>query len=206
MFSEEFIRSATLLFVLLNPFFISVYLLDLIQDMAWPVFASVLTRGAVISGVVFIAFALLGDALFTNVLQVRFASFLLFGGIVFLVVSLRSFFTGADALRELRGHPDHVASSIAMPFMIGPGTVSASVSAGSQLSAGHASLAVVIPVFVSVAAVLALKRTYDLIHQRYESLVTRYIDVTGRIMSLVTGTIAVEMIFRGMEMWWAQTS
>ncbi len=201
MLSEEFIKSATLLFVLLNPFFISVYFLDLIQDMAWTAFAAVLLKGAAISGAVFVTFALVGETFFTNVLQVRFASFLLFGGLMFIIVSLRYFFTGADALRELRGQPASVPGSIAMPFMIGPGTVSASVWAGHRLPAGLAVVAVLIPVFVSVAAVIALKRLYDLIHHRHEAIVTRYLDVIGRIMALVTGTIAVEMIFRGIETW-----
>ena len=203
---KNFIKSATLLFVLLNPFFISVYLLDLIQEMAWTAFSAVLLKGAMISGAVFVTFALVGETIFTQVLQVRFASFLIFGGLIFIIVSLRYFFTGAEALRELRGNPDTVAGSIAMPFMIGPGTVSASVWAGHRLPAGLAIVAVLLPVAASVVAVVALKRVYDLIHQRREAIVTRYLDVIGRIMALVTGTIAVEMIFRGLETWNGQAS
>ena len=199
MLSEQSLRSATLLLVLLNPFMLSVYLLDLIQDMTWRVFMGVLLRGAAISSVVFIAFAVVGDSLFTTVLQVRFGSFLIFGGLLFLFVSIRSFFVGPKALRELRGEAEHVAGSIAMPFMIGPGTVSASVTAGSQLPVGYAALAVVVPVAISVVAVLILKLAYDAVHKRYEAMVTRYIDMTGRAMTLVTGTIAVEMILRGVE-------
>ncbi len=201
MQSKEFVKSAMLLFVLLNPFFISVYLLDLIQDMAWTAFAAVLLKGAAISSVVFVTFALAGETIFTDVLQVRFASFLLFGGLLFIVVSLRYFFIGAEALRELRGDPDFAAGSIAMPFMIGPGTVSASVWAGHRLPAGLAVAAVLIPVAGSVVAVIVLKRIYDVARQRNEAVVTRYLDVIGRIMALVTGTFAVEMIFRGLETW-----
>jgi small neutral amino acid transporter SnatA (MarC family) len=203
MLSDEFITSATLLFVLLNPFLMSVYLLDLIQEMTWTAFAGVLARGAAISGLVFVAFALVGDALFTRVLQVRFASFVLFGGIVFLGVSVRYFFVGAGALRELRGTPEHIAGSIAMPFMIGPGTVSASVSAGAHLPPAQAALAIAVPMCLTVGVIVALKRVYDFTRTRREALVTRYVDVTGRIMAMVMGTIAVEMILSGLDAWLA---
>lgn len=201
MLHEKFVSSAVLLFVLLNPFLMSVYLLDLIQDMTWRAFFAVMIRGASIACVVFVAFGLLGDTIFTDILQVRFASFVLFGGVIFLLVSVRSFFVGAGALRELRGDPKHVAGSIAMPFMIGPGTISASVAAGSGLPTEQAVLAIVLPVLASVLAVLVLKWIFDFVQTRSEELIARYVDVTGRIMALVTGTIAVDMILRGLEMW-----
>ncbi len=84
-------------------------------------------------------FAVAGDALFARVLQVRFASFLIFGGIVFLVVAIRYMMIGAEAIRGLRGPPEHIAGSVAIPFMIGPGTVSASVLVGSRLPIGWAA-------------------------------------------------------------------
>lgn len=202
--SDQFIRSATLMLVLLNPFFMSIYLLDLIQDMAWPKFARAVFHGSTISCLAFVGIALVGDAFFTKVLQVRFSSFLIFGGTVFLLVSIRSFFLGPDSLRTLRGTPNAAGGSIAIPFMIGPGTLSASVSAGTVLSTGELVPAIVIPVLLSMTAVTGFKKLHDMIQYRgegYEEKINRYIDVTGRIMSLVTGTIAVEMLLRGFEQW-----
>jgi small neutral amino acid transporter SnatA (MarC family) len=199
--SPEFTASAGLLFVLLNPFLLSVYLLDLITSLDIRTFASVLTRGALISTAVFGFFAVTGDWLFRDVFQVRFGAFLVFGGLIFLIIGLRFVFVGRQALEELRGGaPEHVADSIAMPFMIGPGTVSASTLAGVHLPVFEALLAIGSAVAATVIVVIGLKMLHDRVRARNEAVVRRYIDIVGRISALIIGMFAVEMIFRGIEL------
>ena len=113
MLSEPYVASLLLFLALLNPFMMSVYLIDLITDLRRELFVRVLLRGALISGAVFAVFAWSGDAIFSDVLQVRFASFQIFGGIVFLLIGARLVLTGADAMRAMRGQPEHIAGSIA---------------------------------------------------------------------------------------------
>ena len=130
---EAYLRSFALFFALFNPFLMSIYLLDLIRGLPTPTFARVLIRGSVISACVFVLFAWGGEAFFRDYLQVRFASFQIFGGIVFLLIGLRYVFSGAAAIESLRDNPTAMAGSIAMPIMIGPGTVSAAVVIGLSL-------------------------------------------------------------------------
>lgn len=85
---DEFLRSVMLLFALLNPFFMSIYLIGLISDLDLKTFVSVLIRASAISIAAFIGLAYGGEAIFTDWLQVSFHSFQIFGGIVFL------YFTG----------------------------------------------------------------------------------------------------------------
>ena len=198
---ENIVEAGLLLFVLLNPFLLSIYLLDLIEGLPGDRFRSVLIRGALISTVVFVLFAWAGDAIFARVLQVRFAAFLMFGGIVFLIVGIRYVMVGSEAIRSLRGSPEHVAGSIAMPFMIGPGTVSASILAGTRLPLLWACLAIASAIFATVTCVLLLKALYERFSERYRSLVNHYVDITGRVSALVIGTLAVDMILRGIELW-----
>lgn len=201
---EDIVRSSTLLFVLLNPFMMSVYLMDLIQELDRATFRRVLSRGAVISTGVFVLFAWLGDTIFTDVLQARFASFLIFGGFIFLVIGYRFVFQGSDTLKSLRGDVEHMGGSIAMPFMIGPGTISASILAGGRLEKPQAALAILSTMVMVVLSLVFLKWIHDFVRQRNESLVQRYTEVTGRIMALVIGTFAVEMILQGLELWMGQ--
>src|SRR3970282_1531496 len=98
---EPHIASFLLLFALLNPFLMSVYLMDLITDLPRPMFVRVLARGALISAAVFALFAWSGDALFSDVLHVRFASFQVFGGLIFLLIGARFVFTGAGGMRGI---------------------------------------------------------------------------------------------------------
>jgi small neutral amino acid transporter SnatA (MarC family) len=193
------LRSALLLFVLLNPFLMMIYLLDIVQRLDARRFRSVLVRAALISIGVFAVFAATGDLVFVDVLQVRFESFLIFGGVVFLLIGLRFVFQGPEALEAMRGAPEHLAGSIALPFMIGPGTLSASVVAGARTPFPWALGAIAGAVLASVVCVVLLKLLHDHVRKRHEALVERYIDVVGRISALVVGTVAVEMIVRGVE-------
>src|SRR5690606_6360041 len=139
----QFLESMSLMIVLLNPFLMSIYLLDLIESLDDRVFMATLARGAAIATAVFCAFAAGGDAIFSDFLQVRFASFLIFGGVLFMLIGLRFALQGTATLVQLRGAPEHIAGSIAMPFMVGPGTVSASVMAGVRLPTGWALFAII---------------------------------------------------------------
>jgi len=206
MLLDAHLASALLLFALLNPFLMSVYLLDLITDLPRPVFARVLARGTLISAAVFSLFAWGGDAVFSEVLRVRFASFQVFGGVIFLIIGVRFVFSGVDAMRSVRGQPEHLAGSIAMPFMIGPGTVSASVVIGARLPVLDALLVIFATLAATAALVVAIKRGHDALKAHHARLVDRYIEVVGRISALLIGTFAVQMIFEGLGTWLQDTS
>ena len=85
----ESIRSAALLLVLLNPFLVIVYLVDLVEKLDRRQFRRVLVRAGLISSIVFCGFVFLGDAVFSSVIQAEFASFQIFGGVVFLLIGLQ---------------------------------------------------------------------------------------------------------------------
>lgn len=197
----NFAKSFAFMFVLLNPFLMSIYLQDLLQSLSTAEFLKVLTRGSIISFVVFMLFAWSGDKLFENVLQVRYASFLIFGGIIFLIIGLRFLFNGSEALSNMRGPAEYMAGSIAMPFMIGPGTVSGSVLVGTRLPLPLAALCIFATLFAVVLGLGILKLLYDYLQNRNERLFKRYIDVVGRISALIIGTIAIEMILVGIDKW-----
>ena len=201
MWHEPFIASFVLLFALLNPFLMSIYLLDLITDLPAKDFARVLARGALISAGVFSLFAWGGDAIFSDYLRVRFASFQVFGGIVFLLIGVRFVFSGADSMRLMRGRPEHVAGSIAMPFMIGPGTVSASVVVGARLPILEAIIIILATLILTVVLVTAIKVAHDYMKEHNARVIDRYIEIVGRLSALLIGTIAVEMLFEGLGTW-----
>lgn len=206
MWRDPHATSFLLLFALLNPFLMSIYLIDLITDLGTRVFVRVLARGAMISGVVFMLFAWGGDAIFSQYLQVRFASFQVFGGIVFLLIGVRFVFSGADAMRTVRGQPEHIAGSIAMPFMIGPGTVSASVVIGARLPVLNAAAVILVTLALTVLLVIAIKLAHDYVRERNARIIDRYMEIVGRLSALLIGTIAVEMVFEGLGSWLRNTA
>lgn len=200
---QDFVSSVLLLLMLLNPFLLIIYLLDLVQDLEAADFRRVLVRAGLISGSVFSIFALLGDVIFEDLLQARFASFQIFGGVIFLLIGIQFVFSGPGALRSIRGAPEHIAGSIAMPIMIGPGTVSASILAGSRVPGPLAVAGIFGAVGLTVAVMLLLKRMHDFVKPRNEKLIERYVEVMGRITALVVGTFSIEMIMQGLNSWLA---
>lgn len=197
-----FSQALLFFFALLNPFLLSLYLLDLIVRLPARVFLRVLARGVAIGGLVFSLFVASGDALFSRMLHVDFAAFQIFGGLLFLLVGMRFFFDGPDAIGVLRGEPEHLAGSIAMPFLVGPATVSAAVMMGSSLPLTQA-LTVVWLVMASVVAGLGLiKLVHDRVRESNARLVDRYVEITGRVSALMIGTFAVQMIVTGLRQYW----
>ncbi|UCG39077.1 MAG: MarC family protein [bacterium] len=196
-----FLDSVTLLLILLNPFLVIIYLMELVQDLEVRVFARVLFRGGVIGAGIFICFALLGDAVFSELLHAEFASFQIFGGIVFLIIGIKFMLLGNTAIEALRGPPEHIAGSIAMPILVGPATVSASVLVGQALRPSLAALAILLAVTISVLVMIALKMLHDWVKPRNEALVQRYIEISGRVLALIVGIFAVEMIMQGAATW-----
>ncbi|MBA2117557.1 MarC family protein [Bremerella alba] len=201
MLSQELIDSTTLLLVLLNPFLLCIYLLDLIQGLDTQGFARTMIRAGLMSAAIYFGFAVVGDTVFTTIFKVRYESFLMFGGIVFLLVSIRLVMNGSNALKSLRGEEPHGAEGTALPFMLGPGTISASIVTGAKVSIPEAAGAIFFAVFVCVLSIIFLKWIHDIIRKRHEKIMERYLDTIGRIMALLTGTIAVDMILNGLGQW-----
>lgn len=190
-----------LLLVLLNPFLVIVYLRDVVEKLDFIRFSRVLIRAALISLIVFFVFAVLGDAVFSDIVHARFASFQIFGGVVFLLIGIQFVLRGDAAIEVLRGDSEQLAGAIAMPVLIGPGTISASVIVGRRHDVPTACAAILLAVFLTVVIMLSLKRLHDYVRPRSEPLVQRYIEITGRITALFVGTVSVEMIMRGIAVW-----
>lgn len=200
---QEFLHASTLLFVLLNPFLMVVYLQDVVEKLSTRAFLSVIARAGLISSAVFVLFCLVGDTVFTKVLHASFASFQIFGGVVFLLIGVRFVFQGDAAIEGLRGEAKYVAGAIAMPMMIGPGTVSAAMLAGGRLPPQWAALAIISAVGATLLAIFGLKRLHDYVKPRNERLIERYVEITGKVAAMIVGTYAVEMILTGLETWLA---
>ena len=146
----------------------------------------------------------MGDAVFADIVQAQFASFQIFGGLVFLVIGLQFVFRGPQAIKILRGDSEHLMGAIAMPVLIGPGTISASVVIGKRLPPLPACGAITLAMVVSLGLMYCLKVVHDFVRERNEEIVERYIETMGRLTAMVVGTFSVEMIMQGVRAWVAQ--
>lgn len=198
---SEYFKSAILLIALLNPFLIIIYLIEMVKDLRMKQFAQIIIYAGIVASVVYYCFAILGDAIFGNIVQAEFASFQIFGGIIFLIIGLQFVFRGPVGLTMLKDKSGYSVGAVAMPILIGPGTISASVVIGKRHDQLEAIAVILVAVALAIAVVLALKLLHDLVLPRSEPIVNRFIEVTGRISALYVGTIAVEMVMRGFRTW-----
>lgn len=198
---NEISQAAILLLVILNPFALSVYLIDIFRGNSLRVVATIVTRATLISACVFVLFAYAGEAVFTRVLQVRFGAFQVFGGLLFLIIALRFMLSGSATLVTLRGAPGQVAGAVAMPFMIGPGTVSAATMAGLRLRLPLAAVAILSALACTAALLLGFKLLFDWLGSRDARLTERYVQLASRVSAMAMGAIAVEMTLNGLEAW-----
>lgn len=197
----DLLKSATLLLVLLNPFLVIIYLTDVVEKLDRKHFARALFHGGLIAIVVFCCFAVLGDVIFSNIVQAEFASFQIFGGMIFLLIGFQFVFRGPAGVEVLRSDSKSLAAAIAMPVLIGPGTISASVVIGKRHETLYACAIIIAVVFISIAIMLALKMAHDLVRPQNEPVIKKYIEIVGRIGALYVGTVAVEMIMQGVRTW-----
>ncbi|MFH1301189.1 MAG: MarC family protein [Planctomycetota bacterium] len=194
-------RSTALLLTLLNPFLVIIYLVDVVQKLKQKQFRHVLMRAGLITSAIFCSFVILGDKIFTGVMQVEFASFQIFGGIIFLLIGIQFVFKGPVVIEALRGESTSISGSIAMPVLIGPGTISACVLIGKRHEPLVACTIVVTSVFICLVTIILLKFVHDMVNQTREALINRYIEIMGRITALYVGTVSIDMIMQGLRTW-----
>ncbi len=198
---ETELKSFLLLFVLLNPFILSIYLLELIRELSLKEFSAQMVKAIVLSYFVFLVFAWAGDRIFADVLQIRFLAFMIFGGVIFLIVGVRLILgIGPPVEVPAAGHHD-MSGAIAMPFIVGPGTISAVVIIGSTHDFGATATIITLAMTGAVVALLVLKWLHDFVRYRNERYVERYTEIAGRVTALFTGSFAIDMILKGFERW-----
>lgn len=185
------------LFALLNPFLLGVYMLGALRGLPRETFRAVLARGAALACSVFGAFAIAGDSFFGSFVPARFASFQIFGGIVFLLIGTRYVLQGADAIASIRGPIHTDTGTVAFLYFVGPGTVSASVVIGGRHEVWVALLIIAAAVALATLAMFVVKRAFDHYRAKRESTVDRVFEIVGRLAGLLVGTFAIDMILNG---------
>tara|TARA_B100001113_G_scaffold329456_1_gene304349 strand:- start:393 stop:1010 length:618 start_codon:yes stop_codon:yes gene_type:complete len=197
---NQFFDILILLLVMFNPFLMSIYLIELIQSLSSKRFSYVIFRAFWISSLIFIGFAFSGDYLFQSVLQIHFGSFMIFGGILFTLISLQQMISGPKSINLLRGPIEHIGGAATLPFMLGPGTISTSIYAGSVLSPTWTIIVIVSASLLSAFSLIMLKVLFSRVAIKKHDFMESYINIIGRMMALIMGSIAVNMIIKGIQL------
>ncbi len=184
--------------VMLNPFALFLYLKPVMHDLSDKEFRLVLSRATIISFFIFVVFLAFGDFLFKKVFQINFESFRVFGGVILFSLAYLFIVKGQKAFIQIKEDLDDLASEIALPFMVGAGTLSFCILMSDILSFWVGVLALTGIMIVNFLMVMGLKELRGRLNYRqFRIAFDKNMEVLMRINGFFVGAIGVDMIIKG---------
>lgn len=186
--------------VMLNPFALFLYLSPVMKQLKDKDFTSVLFKASLISFFIFVIFFVSADFLFLKVFQINFESFRIFGGIVVFSFAYLYIVRGQKAMIYMKGSLDELAEEIALPFMVGAGTISLTMLMSRELSMLKGILALVIILAINFLAILLLKYIRNKIpKKKYKIAFDKNMEILLRLNGFFLGAIGINMITSGVK-------
>jgi len=186
--------------VLLNPFALFLYLGPIMKDLSSQDFMRLLIKATFISFVISVIFLFAGNFLFDNVLQIRFESFRIFGGIILFSFAYLFIVKGNQAIINMKEDLDDLASEIALPFMIGAGTIALTILMSKQMNFSLGIISLIIIFSLNHGIIVLLKIIRDSIDKkRFRIAFDKNLGILLRINGFFIGAIGINMIVTGIS-------
>lgn len=185
---------------LLNPFALFLYLKPVMSDLSDQDFTRVFLKATLISFFTFLAFLFFGDIFFLRIFRINFESFRIFGGIVIFSLAYLFIVRGEKAFIQMKGDLHDLASEIALPFMVGAGTISLTVLMRDRLLLWQGILALVIILLITFLTIVGLKKLRAGIKsEELQIAFDKNMEILLRINGFFLGAIGVDMIVSGIK-------
>lgn len=184
--------------VLLNPFALFVYLIPIKKERGMRDFSSILLRASLISYVIYLLFALFGQGIF-ELLNVDFESFRIFGGIVLVSLALSFILQGKKSMIATRGELSQIAAEIALPFIVGVGTITLSILIGEALSPLKAILTIAAVMMANFIAVFLLALARHNLREELKEVLDKNAEILLRINGFVVGAYGINLVVEGIR-------
>lgn len=186
--------------VLVNPIVTFIYLQPVARRMSsHKELRSVIVRGSAVAFVVFFLFALIGNTFFNDVLQIRFDSFRVFGGLIIAYFAFAMIAQGRTSLITYDENHASVANQIAMPLLIGAGTISLSIIIGNNYNPAISALILAAIMFINYLALVMLMTFREKIVRYFDKDFDNYMEAILRLFAFFAGAIGVDMIVTGLN-------
>ncbi|MFO8077340.1 MAG: MarC family protein [Thermoplasmatota archaeon] len=186
--------------VMMNPFALFLYLNPVMKELKNEDFLFVLTKASIISYAIILFFILTGDLIFNYLFQIEFNSFRIFGGIVIFSFAYFYIVQGKKALIQLRGNLDDLAAEIAMPFMVGAGTISLAIIAAEDNTIMINMIILPLILIINFLIIIGLKTIRDHIMQKQLRVAfDKRMGILLRITGFFVGAIGIDMALTGIK-------
>jgi multiple antibiotic resistance protein len=186
--------------VMLNPFALFLYLEPIRKDLTHKSFMLVIFKATLISLFICLAFFFSGDVIFRRVFMIDFESFRIFGGIIIFSYAYFFIVKGQKALIMIKENLDDLASEIALPFMVGAGTISLSILLSQKHSMWIGALSLFIIFTVNFLVLFFLKKFRDSIEgKKFKTAFDKNMEVLLRLNGFFIGAIGINMVLSGIR-------
>ncbi len=186
--------------VMINPIALFLYLLPIMEELEHKEFAKVMFKATFISFMIYFIFFLFGDVIFTRVFQINFESFRIFGGIVLFSFAYFYIVKGQKAMLRMKENLDDLANEIALPFMVGAGTISLAILMKEKLDYALGIGTLILATFVSFNIVMGLKFVRDrLKNERLRIAFDKNMEIAVRLNGFFVGAIGIDMMNTGIR-------
>lgn len=186
--------------VMLNPFALFLYLKPVMKDLSDADFRAVFLKASMISFFIYLVFLLFGDIVFQKVFRINFESFRIFGGIVLFSFAYIFIVQGKKAFIQIKGDLHDLASEIALPFMVGAGTISLTILMSEQLELWQGVLSLALIMLINFIFIMGLKQIRRSMRSKnVQTAFDKNMELLLRINGFFLGAIGVDMVVTGIS-------
>jgi multiple antibiotic resistance protein len=186
--------------VMLNPFALFLYLEPIRKDLSPKSFVRVIFKATLISFFISLVFFFSGDVIFREVFHINFESFRIFGGIIIFSFAYFYIVRGQKALIMIKENLDDLASEIALPFMVGAGTISLSILLSQKHSYVIGSVLLVVIFAINFFILIVLTRFRNSIEtKKLKTAFDKNMEVLLRLNGFFIGAIGINMVLTGIN-------
>lgn len=200
---EDFVKMFSLLIsfvVMINPVALFLYLQPIMLELDHKEFRILLFKASATSFSIYLLFFLLGDVIFTEVFQINFEAFRIFGGIVLFSFAYFYIVKGQKAMLRMKENLDDLANEIALPFMVGAGTISLSILMKEKLDYTLGITNLILAVVASYMVVMGLKFIRDkLKKEKLRIAFDKNMEIVVRLNGFFVGAIGINMMHTGIQ-------
>lgn len=186
-----------LMLAIINPFAQMLYLTPLMRDTERMQFIRILMEGVVLTYIVCLGCAFVGEWLLFEMFQVRLAAMRVFGGLINLQLAWMYVMKGPEGVKLFSGSVSELAQQIALPIMIGAGVIWISMRIGRVHSPPATALIILCALAVNLLAILSYHYLLTATTGPWGLAVVKYLGMAMRLNALIVGAISIEMILGG---------
>ncbi len=185
---------------MLNPFALFLYLQPIRKDLNKDMFHKVIFKATLTSFLICLIFFYFGDVIFEKYFNISFDSFRIFGGIIIFSFSYLFIVKGQEAMIIMKEDLDDLASEIALPFMVGAGTISLSILLSQKVNLIIGTLLLVIIFIINFFIISFLNYLRESIQKnKIKVAFDKNMEVLLRLNGFFIGAIGINMVISGIR-------